>query len=515
MPRFVPLVAVFIAAALIQGVVAHREAAARLDLLVRELGETVAEAAAVGLRSSLAFTRELERALESSLREKATLVADEAGKLAARREPDLQRFALAAGLRHILWFEDDGSLRQVVRAHSAPAGELIGASADLALQKAAGPLVVEAKEGIAIRELYVPESGLKPGLATAVRLFDGSTVVLVQDAEAFARVRRVGGMDALLERFQAGQRIVFVQLDQEPPRDGGADLLHVQTDVRLPSGDVRRLHVGIDRSPVSAALALQARTAILHGGLLVVLLSLAAWSILRLRASRDALRERLQREERLASLGMFASGVAHEVRNPLNAISLAVQCMLKDTKVDEEAAGLARTVEHEVARLDRCVEEILLYGRARKARLEPFAARELVFALESLAQVEAREAGIELRFNVPAEIELLGDRDLLKGALWNLIRNALRHAPRGTVVDVRAVRRGGETRLEVEDRGPGVSEARRAAIFEPFDTQGGGGTGLGLPLALAAAQAHGGTIEVDSAPEGGAVFRIRLPGDRS
>ena len=108
-------------------------------------------------------------------------------------------------------------------------------------------------------------------------------------------------------------------------------------------------------------------------------------------------------------------------------------------------------------------------------------------------------------------LELVCDADLLKGAIWNLLRNAIECSPAGATVTVSAVAKGRSAVIEVLDRGPGIPADRRAAVFEPFRTDRPQGLGLGLPLALAAAQAHGGTIVVDEAPGGGACFRIVLP----
>jgi signal transduction histidine kinase len=243
-----------------------------------------------------------------------------------------------------------------------------------------------------------------------------------------------------------------------------------------------------------------------------------AWFVARLRRQRAELNARLLRDARLAGLGRLSAAIAHEVRNPLNSIGIAMQRMRR-AMVPEGVAHLADTVLDEVRRLDRTVEEVLQCARPAPPRSTRFDAGALVDAVAALIRPEAEEASVTVQTDVRGDHRPNGDPDLLKGALVNLARNAVQAAPGGTIVrlSVRAAR--GSVRFLVEDEGAGVPDALRESLFEPFRTAapvgGRKGAGLGLSLALGAAQAHGGTIEVENRTEGGARFTLVLPEDET
>lgn len=500
------LVALVCAAATsLHGVVTHRQMRARLEGLVRDLGEGVVETTAASLRATFAVLDELEAELATGLRAKGSVLAE------GREEPaDLERFAVAAGLVHVLLFEEDGTLLAAARDFPARAGETAD-RVEMTLVAAARELAAEAREAPVLREWTASEAGMRRALALAAPLPSGATAVLVQDGEAFARVRLAAGADAVARRLEEETRIAYVRFDAPAPPMISDRVAAFERAVELPRGRRGRLFVGIDRTPAVEALSIQARAALLHGALLVFVVTAGAWVVLRLRRTRDALAERVRRNERLAGLGRLAAAIAHEVRNPLNAIGLAVQRIQRETGAPAEVSRLAGVVLDESKRLNRTVESVLSYARPAPPRLGRVSAERLLAAVEALARPEAEAKGVPLDVRAPATLELLCDADLLKGAVWNLVRNAVESSPPGGRVTVVAVARGHRAEIEVTDAGSGVPADRRAQLFEPFRTDRPRGVGLGLPLALAAAQAHGGTIEVDEPAGGGASFRIVLP----
>jgi signal transduction histidine kinase len=478
---------------------------ARLDGLVEDLGEGVVETTAASLRATFTVLDELEAELEGGLRAKGAVLA---GQGAAPR--DLDGFAVAAGLRHVLLFDADGTLAAAARDFPAPGGEATD-RVEIALVAAARALAAEARDGVLLREWTAPEMGLARALALAAPLPGGGVAVLVQDGEAFARVRAAAGADALRRRLEEETRIAYVRFDApEPPSPPGRVAAFVR-EIDLPAGRRGVLRVGIDKTPAIEALAIQARAAWLHGALLVAVVTAAGWGVLRLRRARADLAERLRRDERLKGLGRLAASIAHEVRNPLNGIGLAVQRIRREPGVAPEVERLAAVILDESARLNRTVENVLRYARPAPPRLLRVQAAELLAAVAALARPEAEARGVVLDARAPLGLELLCDTDLLKGAVWNLVRNAIECSPSGKTVTVVAAARGRSVAIEVTDKGPGIPADRRAAVFEPFRTDRPQGLGLGLPLALASAQAHGGPIEVDEAAGGGACFRIVLP----
>lgn len=233
--------------------------------------------------------------------------------------------------------------------------------------------------------------------------------------------------------------------------------------------------------------------------------------VLRDRTLQRRLEELASQRERLAAFGRIAAGIAHEVRNPLNAIGLAAQRVERAEAAEAESRRLAGVISEEVERLNRLVEEVLRYARPQEARRIRFDGKDLLQAVEYLARPEAEKMGVRLEVHAEPGLEVDGDPDLLRGAAWNLVRNALQASPQGGKVSVSLSRSGAGAQLEVKDQGPGVPAERRGEIFTPFVSGRADGFGLGLPLALSAAQAHGGTVDVRDAPGGGAMFVMTIP----
>ena len=216
-------------------------------------------------------------------------------------------------------------------------------------------------------------------------------------------------------------------------------------------------------------------------------------------------------EARLESMRKdFVANASHELRSPLARIRLALELLQRDASPDHRAA-LKRELERDIGELDQLIDEILLasrldaQGAAREAPFEPLDLTAL--AAEECARFGARlEAG---------PIAAVGDARLLRRLLRNLLDNARRHAP-GAPIDVTLRARPGEVELTVADRGPGVDEAERSRIFEPFYRPRGagesaGGAGLGLALAARIAHRHRGTVACLPRAGGGTEFVVRLP----
>ena len=144
------------------------------------------------------------------------------------------------------------------------------------------------------------------------------------------------------------------------------------------------------------------------------------------------------------------------------------------------------------------------------ARLALVDLAALVETVASLARAEAQTHDVTITVETQRG-QLTGDSDLLRGALWNLVRNAVGVAPAGTTVRMRTRTSSRNYYMEIEDEGPGLPDRAPDALFEPYVSERPGGSGLGLSLALAAAQAHGGTIEARNRTEGGSVFCLRIP----
>ncbi len=227
-----------------------------------------------------------------------------------------------------------------------------------------------------------------------------------------------------------------------------------------------------------------------------------------------------QMAERLAGLvnshKQLLRDVSHELRSPLARLRVALELARNETG-DAARPELDR-IALEADRLDDLIGEVLALARleqgAADARREHVNIPELLREVVADAAFEAEHAGKRVRLagELPA-VAIRGDRAWLARALDNVIRNAIRHAPPETGVDIQARVEGGVLRIVVRDHGPGVRPEALARLFEPFFRAGGEGEGHGLGLAIArrVALAHGGDITAENATDGGLRVCIRLP----
>lgn len=212
---------------------------------------------------------------------------------------------------------------------------------------------------------------------------------------------------------------------------------------------------------------------------------------------------------KLAALGRLTANIAHEIRNPLSAISHAGELMLEERR-GEIHERLLRIVLDNTQRLDRIVRDVLEVGRRDRAHREPLLLTQFLPAFVEEFSVKEKIAGDVIELRCPEALELCFDRSHLHRVLWNLLGNALRHSQQaaGSIrLIARAGRQAGRVELLVGDDGAGVPEAMREQIFEPFFTTHHRGTGLGLYIARELCEANEAQLELlDNSP--GAQFCI-------
>ena len=234
-------------------------------------------------------------------------------------------------------------------------------------------------------------------------------------------------------------------------------------------------------------------------------------------SDRMALEAGLEQSERLAAIGMLASGVAHEVGNPLAAIATAVEGLLR--RMDEpaccdpaEVKEYLEIVRNQVFRCRDVTERLL--GFARIPSREPSTVDAAAAAREVLALVapKARAQGVEIRAALPRPAPVVAETLLLEQVFLNLVLNALQAMPAGGALTVEVHERGDAVAVAIGDTGLGIPEPIRRHLFEPFRRArpGGGGTGLGLFLSEALLRRCGGKIAVESEPGRGTTFTVEL-----
>jgi PAS domain S-box-containing protein len=224
-------------------------------------------------------------------------------------------------------------------------------------------------------------------------------------------------------------------------------------------------------------------------------------------------RERARRNESLAALGSVVANVAHEVRNPMLAISAHVEALALQASPDQEES--IHAVRAELKRLGRLVGELLEYGRPRGVDFETVSVADVLTAAIDACAPVARSAGVEVHCGQAAAPPVVGDPGRLRRAFVNLIENAVQHSPAGGMVEVmvQTAQRAGRTVVEchVIDGGAGFTPGELARAFEPFYTRRNGGTGLGLPIVRRILSDHGGSVEAGNRSGGGAYTVVRLP----
>ncbi len=218
-------------------------------------------------------------------------------------------------------------------------------------------------------------------------------------------------------------------------------------------------------------------------------------------------------QSKLAALGRLSASIAHEIRNPVGAMSHAGQLLAESPNLGPDDHRLTQIIRTNAERVSGIIDNVQRLARREAARIErlPLPAWTEEFQEEFAATMQWPRARIMVS-GAAQDVEVRVDPDQLRQILWNLCENALKHAVRDDPeqsVEIRYGRMRGNGRpfLEVADRGPGVAPEHAERIFEPFYS-GGRGTGLGLFLARELAQSNGATLLYEPRAGGGSVFRL-------
>jgi signal transduction histidine kinase len=530
-------------------------AATQRDLLqlLREQAVTLRHTIAAAARANQAAGAQAEAQIQERLLDNARLLAE----LDRQRRLDpvfLNSIATRNRLFRVAVFGKDGT-----REYSS-GGEGAGFGAGGRGLPASGLLqrLMTGSETEAVGELHSPRWGGSARIAAGIRRSNGGVILLNADAGEIEALQRQMSLEGLVQDMVASTgQLAYVTLDRgdlhiakgdlpEPTstapivaaEGAGGPLLERELSVQsrpvlefaepvvLGQGEAASLRVGLRLDDLRRSeRRMMIRLAVSLGAALV--LSLLALGTVWLRQAYSVLSEKhalaeaaLRRRDRLRAMGELASTVAHEVRNPLNTIAMSAQRLRREfpavasAETDEDRAELEQllgVVESETHRINDVVQQFLEYARPPKLapRATDLAAEVRAIADSLRALSESR--GVKLEIEAGTAGTAVCDAGQLRQALDNLIRNAIEATPEaGQVTVVAASGSKGHT-IEVRDTGVGIAAEDLPKVFDLYFTTKPHGTGVGLAVTQQIVSAHGGTIEVDSAPGRGTRMTIRLP----
>ncbi|HEX8872444.1 MAG TPA: ATP-binding protein [Candidatus Acidoferrum sp.] len=223
----------------------------------------------------------------------------------------------------------------------------------------------------------------------------------------------------------------------------------------------------------------------------------------------------MARAEHLATLGELAAGLAHEIRNPLAGIAGVVDVMGRELPPASQSRAVFGEVQKEILRIQAILNDLLSYARPRPPAFLPVDLNATVEQAVLLARQQVLSRSIEVSFHPAPELpKVVHDPALIQQVVLNLLMNGIQAISGDGKVGVRLSRESNQAVIQVSDTGRGISADALTKIFKPFFTTRREGTGLGLSLASGIVQAHGGKIDVSSAPGKGTQFKIWLPIER-
>jgi signal transduction histidine kinase len=312
------------------------------------------------------------------------------------------------------------------------------------------------------------------------------------------------GHGEVTEEWQIGdQRQRMVTLRQ--PAAPGSDVIQ---EIGIPQEQIDQEVAALERK-------LQMKLWI-GAGVAVLILLIAFAYVLRLLSRARMLEAQAQMDDRLTFVGALAAGLAHEIRNPLNVLSMNLQMLEEEisTRGDGgESLVYTAALQGEIRRLSSLVNNFLSYARPNQPRFESRDLNQLLQDLCAFVRPEFERRELTLRQELALYLPPVDlDEAQIRQAILNILMNATHILkPAGTVTVRSRVGPDGGAVVSIADDGPGIQEEDREKIFEVFYSSRGGGTGLGLPIAARIVEAHGGTISVESRPGQGACFILKLP----
>lgn len=460
---------------------------------------------------------------------------------------------------------DPAALAQIAQAEQFQGILLVAADGRIEAQTGAGLAEVKTmlapllsgREEVVLQLFEAPPAAAAPYFLALRRLQGGGAVVLLLDQAGLAFWQQRLAVQAALDNFPWGDDLLYIILTSpadrllgqagRPPETplascrlltaaaprpnrrvslctlaDGQRALEVQVPIHVAQTRLGTARLGLQTQETDALLQENRYHIFLWTGIMLAIGLVAMVLIYRLQDRYlrrfQAMRERLHQAERLSALGKLAAGVAHEIRNPLNAIGIAVQRLQREFRLEmperqPSFLQLTGVIRAEISRLNTMVEEFLSLSRSGHLDLQPVAPVALLEKVKALFQAEAQSQGVEIRLEAAANCPpVAADLPKMQQVLINLVKNALEALPGPGEIRLAAKPAGPDhVQLSVSDTGPGLTEDEITQIFDPYYTTKERGLGLGLALAHEIVQAHGGQLTVASTPGVGTTFTLLLP----
>ncbi|MGC7870744.1 ATP-binding protein [Desulfosporosinus sp. SYSU MS00001] len=229
-------------------------------------------------------------------------------------------------------------------------------------------------------------------------------------------------------------------------------------------------------------------------------------------SEKERLEDQLRQSEHLIALGRLATGVAHELRNPIAIIKTLVELMKQEYSQVTGIEEFTRAIEEQIDRQDFEIQELLDFGRPTKVATKECSINDLIKGVLSFSAAMLRKQNVHVKIHLANNLsKILADTEKLKQVFVNIIVNAAEAMPEGGELAITTEERESSIAISFADTGEGIPLNDKSRIFDPFYTTKKTGTGLGLSISYQSVKLHGGTIDVDSELGKGTIFRINLP----
>ena len=419
-----------------------------------------------------------------------------------------------------------------------------------------GPLLKGAREMV-ILPFEKPEPNEGDLFSVAIRRREGKGIVVVSvDYPRMKQLRRKFAIRNVLEAVGFGEGIQYVSifdrslsliaqmgkegagerrdrfLLQLVPGEGSRSRFHTLSNGQEVLEVVKTLHlgeepygvmqVGLSTQGIRTILSISTRNIILSIGILLVL-GIAGVTLIYIEQNRHLrkigeMEGRIQTAERLLALGKLGAGVAHEIRNPLNAIGMAIQRLGREFRPREEGGErqyqeIIRVIREEIRRLNQIVEQFVLFSKPYRLDLCPSSLDEILENVSVLFAEEARAQSIEIRKEIETRLPpLMMDKGRITQVLINIVTNGIHAMEEGGNLTLKAKTEGKDwVGIMVSNSGRGIPEGEIEKVFDYSYTTKEKGLGLGLPIAHKIIEEHGGRITIESQRGKGTTVSIFLP----